>query len=211
MNDEEWEVAEDLVSSLEPQDTNPLDQPATYNPLNHAYPMLISTAEGKIEIMVQFMLIQGKANLPTEWISDSPEFQVPVSVEDMSVTTDPDDDRKEELQEQLLVDELTQDQRYYMIPTIVRARRLIGPEKENELGAEGGDLMTKEEVAELVPPNLLLARLRQYRDEVAQDEHAPDGLLDLLNHFSSNSGLFGEDNEDDHIDSDDEWEDDEED
>jgi len=191
------------LSGLEPGEDNPLDSLPTYNPLNHSYPMNIDTDDGPIEIMVQFALVQGKENLPVQLISEAEAFQVPISIEDVPVSAEgerfeiPDDVFGEEelsdindgmepedvVAEQALVSELTEDQSYYMIPTIVRARRLIGPDSENILGEEGGDLISKEETAELVSPMMLLARLQRYRDEVAADGDAPRALLDLLDHF----------------------------
>lgn len=193
----------DPISGLEPGEDNPLDTPPAYNPLNHSYPMNVDTAEGPIEIMVQFALVQGKENLPIDLINNAKAFQVPVAIEDVPISEEgetfeiPDDIFSEKelsdindglepdnvVSEQALVNELTTDQNYYMIPTIVRARRLIGPTSENILGETGGDLLSREEAAILVSPELLLARLRKYREEVAVDDNAPVALLDLLDHF----------------------------
>jgi hypothetical protein len=201
------EYFEDL-SDLEPGEDNPLDTPPVYNPLSHSYPMNIDTVEGPIEIMVQFALVQGKENLPVDLINNAEAFQVPVAIEDVPISEEgqvfeiPDDifsekelEPEDVVAEQALVDELTTDQNYYMIPTIVRARRLIGPISENILGETGGDLLSKEETAELVSPELLLARLKEYRDEVAADDNAPSGLLDLLNHFIEQKPLEDLDDE----------------
>jgi len=180
----------DSLDGLEPGEDNPLDLSPAYNPLDHSYPMNIDTDNGPLEIMVQFALVQGKHNLPVQLINEAEAFQVPVSIEDVPVSEEgrpfeiPDDifapSPEDAVAEEALISELTEDQSYFMIPTIVRARRLIGPASENILG---GDLISEEETAKLISPMMLLARLQRYRDEVAADGNAPVALLDLLDHF----------------------------
>lgn len=190
---------DDELNDLEPGDDNPLDAEQQYNPLNHSFPMNIETADGPVEIMVKFAVVRGKENLPVEFINDAEDLQIPVSIEDVPISEEgktfqiPEDIFGEQtpadvVAEGALLDELAEDPTYYLIPMIVRARRLVGPADENILGEVGGDLISKEETAELIPPDLLLARLRQYREEVTADEAAPTALLDLLDHFMAERG-----------------------
>lgn len=188
------------LRGLEPGEDNPLDSGPIYNPLNHAYPMVADTAIGQVEIMVKFAIVRGKENLPIDLINQASELQVPMAIEDVPVSETGDTFQVPEdifenkptpseiVAESALVDELTQDQTYYLIPTIVRARRLIGPQSENILGAEGGDLISAEETAELIPPSALLDLLIMYHDKVAADPEAPKALLDLLGHFVDKNG-----------------------
>ena len=172
--------------ALEPQDENPLDTPNMYNPLNHAYPMGMKTDVGMLEIWVKFLPIQGK-DLPTDLIGISPAFQIPVSVEDVFIT-DPELDlgKKEELEDQvqceILKEEVANDKGWYLVPTIVRAIRMLEGEKA---GKATGEQASKEEAARLITPIDLLQRIRQYRDQVSKDDSAPIALLDLLMHFDA--------------------------
>jgi hypothetical protein len=146
-----------------------------------------------IEIMVKFLPIQGKDNIPVDLISESDIFRVPVSIEDVLI--DAKDYQDDQLDEQVLQDEIQTDQSWYLIPTIVYARWLFGSladyipgSRQIDPDSEPGEgTLTKEEVAELIPASVLLERIKQYREEVAVDPSAPAGLLDLLNHFSGHA------------------------
>ena len=186
---------DDPMRGLEPCEDNPLDSDPSYNPLNHAYPMVADTTIGQVEVMVQFAIVRGKENLPTDLIGQAADLQVPMAIEDVPVSETgdtfqiPDDIFEDKptpsdaVVENALIEELTQDQTYYLIPMIVRARRLIGPKDENILGAGGRDLISAEETAELISPSELLSLIIGYRDTVASDPEAPVALLDLLDHF----------------------------
>jgi len=181
----------DTFMGLEPGENNdPL-----YNPLNYAYPMAIETGLPQlIEIMVKFLPIQGKDNIPVDLIGESDIFRVPVSIEDVLIDAE-DSYQDDQLEEQVLQDELQTDQSWYIIPTIVYARWLYGSLADYIPGARqidpdsepGEGTLTREEVAELIPAPVLLERIKQYREEVANDPNAPSGLLDLLNHFSGHA------------------------
>jgi len=181
----------DTFMGLEPGENNdPL-----YNPLNYAYPMAIETGLPQlIEIMVKFLPIQGKDNIPVDLIGESDIFRVPVSIEDVLIDVE-DSYQDDQLEEQVLQDELQTDQSWYIIPTIVYARWLYGSLADYIPGARqidpdsepGEGTLTREEVAELIPAPVLLERIKQYREEVANDPNAPSGLLDLLNHFSGHA------------------------
>lgn len=181
---------EDTLRDLEPGDSrDPL-----YNPLNYAYPMAIETGLPQpIEIMVKFLPIQGKDNIPVDLIGESDIFRVPVSIEDVLI--DAEDSHQDEFDEQVLQDEMQTDQSWYLIPTIVYARWLFGSladyipgSRQIDTDCEPGEgTLTREEVAELIPAATLLERIKQYREEVANDPNAPSGLLDLLNHFSGHA------------------------
>jgi hypothetical protein len=181
----------DTFMGLEPGENNdPL-----YNPLNYAYPMAIETGLPQpIEIMVKFLPIQGKDNIPVDLIGESDIFRVPVSIEDVLIDAE-DSYQDDQLDEQVLQDEMQTDQSWYLIPTIVYARWLYGSLDDYIPGSRqidpdcepGESTLTKEEVAELIPAPVLLERIKQYREEVANDPNAPAGLLDLLNHFSGHA------------------------
>jgi hypothetical protein len=184
-----WREPEDFdLHDLEPGEDNPLDSDPGYNPLNHAYPMIADTTIGQVEIMVKFSIIRGKENLPIDLINNAEALQVPMSIEDVPISDEgktfeiPDDlfadggmvteqAPNDAIAESALISELTEDETYYLIPMIVRARRL------------DGDLLSSEETANLISPSDLLALIIGYRDTVAADPMAPKALLDLLDHF----------------------------
>ena len=176
---------DDTELDLEPMDENPLDQGDAYNPFHHAYPMRVNTIKGELEIFVKFMPLQGK-NIQVDLINTHQAFQIPVSVEDVTIQdADLDHDQKEEAEdkvnEQIIQDEINDDQNWYIVPTIVKA---TWPAFDDDpLGAAAGLRVSKEETAHLVSPDTLLERIQKYRDEVSKDDRAPAALLDLLLHF----------------------------
>ena len=182
------------MADLEPGDDNPLERPnITYNPLNHAYPMIAHTNLGIFEIMVKFMPIRGMAGLPEDLVSSAPCLQVPVIIEDIPVSKElkdvpsvdfdfsnwqsPDDI----VAEGALISEMTGDERYYIVPMIVRVRRLTSGEPDNTGAWED---ISKEEISGLLSGQQLLNLICGYAAKVAADPNAPAGLLDLLQHFT---------------------------
>ena len=183
----------DVLSDLEPNDGNPLERPPLqYNPLNHAYPMMAETSIGVLELMVQFTIVRGQTGIPTNLLGHAVELQVPVSIEDMPVNGPKEFDEsirdqiaRDIVSEGALVDELSYDTCYYLVPMIVRARRFVGNAPDAVPSKEGGtwESLTREEVAETVTGDALLDLFRGYADKVASDPNAPTGLLDMLDHF----------------------------
>lgn len=183
----------DNMRDLEPGEFNPLErQNVQYNPLNHAYPMIADSELGILEIMVKFSVIRGRAGLPEDLVSSAPCLQVPVIIEDIPVSKEvvditedydlskfksPDDI----VAEGALISEMAGDESYYLIPMIVRARRLTSGEGDN---ADTWELLSKEEVSGLVSGQQLLNLVCGYAAKVAADPNAPAGLLDLLQHFT---------------------------
>jgi hypothetical protein len=218
IDEERSDAFEDFegMMSLEPGEDNPLERPnINYNPLNHAYPMVADTNLGVIEFMVKFTVIRGQAGLPEDLVSSAPCLQVPVIIEDIPVskelefaTTDydlsnfksPDDI----VAEGALVSEMTGDERYYIVPMIVRARRLATGEPGSE---DTWESLSKEEVSGLISGQQLLNLICGYAVKVAADPNAPAGLLDLLQHFTRQefSGRPTQTESDDDDDRDSEW------
>jgi hypothetical protein len=174
------------LSDLEPgSDENILEKPVIYNPLNHAYPMFADTNIGVIEIMVQFMVIRGKRNLPIR----ASGVQIPMIIEDLPVSdslANYNDDydfsessMNEAVVEGALISEMTDDERYYLAPMIVRARQFIsGP------GVETWKPLSKEEVSGIITGDILHELIIGYATKVYSDPNAPTGLVDLLQHFT---------------------------
>jgi hypothetical protein len=181
------------MMDLEPGEFNPLERPnVQYNPLNHCYPMIADSNLGILEIMVRFSVIRGRAGLPEDLVSSAPCLQVPAIIEDIPVSKEvegitedydfskfksPDDI----VTEGALLSELQDDETYYLIPMIVRARRLTSGEGDNE---DSWENLSKDEVAGLVSGQQLLNLVCGYAAKVAADPNAPAGLLDLLQHFT---------------------------
>jgi hypothetical protein len=174
----------DPIQDLEPGgDSNPLEQaPLPYNPLNHAYPMIANTKVGIIELMVKFVIVRGKDNLPLDMIAKSAELQIPVSIEDVPVKLGESAEKSDDfVAENALISEMTGDERHYLIPAIVRARRLAS----GEIGStDTWEPLTKDETAVLITGEALLDLITGYAEKVASDPEAPIGLLDLLDHFT---------------------------
>jgi hypothetical protein len=178
---------EDIMRDLEPSENNVLEQsPLKYNPLNHAYPMIADMPIGVVEVMVRFSIIRGKSNLPIDMLSNARELQVPMSIEDVEVMEEPMQfvgDKMGELpgsvvHENALISEMTSDERYYLIPMIVRAR-IVRPEQR---------LLSEKETVALFPAYSLFELICGYADKVAADPKAPKALLDLLDHFTGKRG-----------------------
>jgi hypothetical protein len=174
---------EETMRDLEPSENNSFEKPPLkYNPLNHAYPMIADMPIGVVEVMVKFGIIRGRNNLPIDMLTNARELQVPMSIEDVGVEEEPmkflGDNIGEfpgsVVHENALISELTSDERYFLIPMIVRAR-LVKPEQR--------PLSEKETVA-LFPAYSLFELICGYADKVAADPKAPRALLDLLDHFT---------------------------
>jgi hypothetical protein len=195
-HDDEFDKMEESLQDLEPNDGNFLEStPLKYNPLNHAYPMIADTPLGIIEVMVCFTVVRGN-NLPTDMLSCAKELQVPASIEDIPVIGP---QNKKEIQffggdfsgwqnsaedkvaEASLVDEIDNSGPFYLLPLVVRARRLMSGEQGN---TDTWQNLTKEETAAIIPGPTLLDLIFGYADKVAADPNAPAGLLDLLNHYT---------------------------
>ena len=191
--DQECEPGElsDALSDLEPNDGNPLEsEPLAYNPLNHAYPMMAETSIGNIEVMVKFALVRGKRSLPDDMVANAAELQVPVSTEDVAVAQSFDEKMNDQIardivSESALIDQMSYDSTYYLIPMIVRARRFVDGDPTLVPGEEGGPwaMLTPDETAHLISGAALLELIKGYADKVANDPDAPIALLDLLDHF----------------------------
>ncbi len=188
---EPWDPDQDLsdLSHLEPGgESNPLESaPLAYNPLNHAYRMIADTPVGIVEVMVKFLIVRGY-ELPLDLLNNSEALRIPVSVEDVPIT-EPEGQQfygekftgwKDEVAGGALVEEITGGS-YYMIPSIVRARRLASGEVTN---ADTWELLTEDEVAALIPGPALLELILGYAKHVADDQSAPAALKDLLDHFT---------------------------
>ncbi len=179
------------LSKLEPGcDENPMeyDPQTTYNPLNYAYPMLIDTDTGKVEIMVRFLVGEANAGYnPICFSHQGKDYEIanffPVQPENgLEPIQIPGIIGKSGYQ--------IGENPYTIVPAIVRARRIHG--NEWIPGAEeGGDLISRDECKQLVSPDLLLDRLRKYRDEVLANPQAPLALVDILNHFCEDSCTAG--------------------
>jgi hypothetical protein len=194
-DDECHDAFEDFegMADLEPGENNPLERPKVrYNPLNHAYPMIASTEIGTVEVMVRFTIVRGRSSLPTDLVSSSHILQVPMIIEDIPVskevqffTEDYDfSDWKspdEIVAEGALVSEMTGDERYYLVPMIVRARRLASGEGDN---LDSWEMISKEEIGSLISDQILLDLIVGYAAKVKSDPDAPAGLIDLLQHFT---------------------------
>lgn len=191
---------DEALQDLQPgSDENPYDAPKLqYNPLNHAYPMIAETEVGVIEVMVQFALVRGRDNLPGDMSVAANALCVPVSIEDLpvsdfSLTSDPDlpvSKPEDVVSQGALMEEIFNGGRFYLVPTIVRGRRL----SSGEIGStDSWEPLTKEEVSAIISGPALLDLIVGYADKVGKDPDAPAGLLDLLDHFTgrykNNGGL----------------------
>lgn len=188
---EPWDSDQNLsdLSHLEPGgESNPLEStPLAYNPLNHAYRMIADTSVGIVEVMVKFMVVRGH-ELPLDLLNNSEALQIPVSVED-AVITEPEGQQfygekfmgwHNEVAGRALVEEMTTGH-FYLIPAIVRARRLASGEITN---ADTWEPLSEIEVAALIPGPALLDLILGYAEHVANDRTAPAALKDLLDHFT---------------------------
>jgi hypothetical protein len=195
-HDDEFDKLQDSLRELEPGDENPLEStPLKYNPLNHTYPMIADTPLGIIEVMVRFTVVRGNS-LPTDMLGCAKELQVPAVIEDIPVIGP---QNKKEIQffggdfsgwqnsaedkvaEASLVDEIDNSGPFYLLPLVVRARRLMSGEQGN---TDTWQNLTKEETATIITGPVLLDLIFGYADKVAADPNAPAGLLDLLNHYT---------------------------
>jgi len=205
-HEDEFDKMEDALQDLEPgSDENPLEQePLKYNPLNHVYPMVADTPLGIIEVMVRFAVVRGDA-LPTDMLSCAKELQVPASIEDIPVVATKkeiefyggdysgwQDTAEDRVAEASLVDELSNSGPFYLLPLVVRARRLMSGEEGN---TDTWLNLTKEEAATIITGPVLLDLIFGYADKVGADPNAPAGLLDLLNHFTGRGQEHNPDDE----------------
>ncbi|MFA5766691.1 MAG: hypothetical protein WC919_02060 [Candidatus Paceibacterota bacterium] len=194
-HDDEFDKMEDALQDLAPGgDENPLESPPLkYNPLNHAYPMVADTPLGIIEVMVRFTVVRGNG-LPTDMLACAKELRVPASIEDIPVVATKKEiqffggdfsgwqnSAEDKVAEASLVDELSNSGPFYLLPLVVRARRLMSGEEGN---TDSWQLLTKEETAAIVPGPTLLDLIFGYADKVDADPNAPAGLKDLLNHYT---------------------------
>jgi hypothetical protein len=205
MEDKNWQVpeagvdqpdyADEALQHLAPgSDENPLEAaPLKYNPLNHAYPMVADTPLGIIEVMVRFAVVRG-GDLPTDMLGCAKELQVPAVIEDIPVIATKKEiefyggdfsgwqnTAEDRVAEASLVDELNNSGPFYLLPLVVRARRLMSGEQGN---TDTWQNLTKEEAAAIITGPVLLDLIFGYADKVAADSNAPAGLLDLLDHFT---------------------------
>jgi hypothetical protein len=193
-HDDEFDKLEESMQDLEPNDGNPLESaPLRYNPLNHAYPMVADTPLGIIEVMVKFVVVRGDA-LPTDMLSCAKELQVPASIEDIPVVATKKEiqffggdysgwkqSAEDQVAEASLRDELSNVGPFYLLPLVVRARRLMSGDQGN---TDSWLLLTKEETAKIIPGSTLLDLIFGFADKVDADPDAPAGLKDLLNHYT---------------------------
>lgn len=194
-HDDEFDKMEEAVQDLAPGgDENPLEAaPLEYNPLNHAYPMIADTPLGIIEVMVRFAVVRGSA-LPTDMLSCAEELRVPASIEDIPVVATQKEIQfyggdfsgwrntaEDRVAEASLVDELNNSGPFYLLPLVVRARRLMSGEEGN---SDTWLNLTKEETATIITGPVLLDLIFGYADKVDADPNAPAGLKDLLNHYT---------------------------
>jgi hypothetical protein len=189
---DEVDDIENRLHDLEPgAEENPLEKaPLAYNPLNHAYPMTAETTIGVVEFMVQFTIIKGASNLPVEFFSSTNELQLPMSIEDVPVTENPGQSffgqdfkgwANDQVNESALVSELKGDERYFLIPMIVRARRLVTGEPD---ATDTWEPLTVEQTAGLISGQALLDLILGYYEKISDDDNAPTALLDILEHFT---------------------------
>jgi hypothetical protein len=192
--DELLDNIENNLRELDPCETNPLDSnPLPYNPLNHSYPMIADTKVGVVEAMIKFVVVRGQHGLADDMLKDAPTLQIRVSIEDIQVPFWTQDG----ITENALIDTISNDCRYYLVPTIVRARRLASGEVNN---TDTWELLSEEETVSLFSWQTLLDLIVGYASKVAGDPDAPAALLDMLQHFT---GRYGPSNVPDV--SDDEW------
>jgi hypothetical protein len=180
--DELLDSIENNLRDLDPCETNPLDSnPLSYNPLNHAYPMIADTKVGIVEVMVKFTVVRGQSGLSYDMLENAPALQIKVSTEDVPISFG----NTQDVTEDALIDTISHDCRYYLVPTIVRARRLASGEPDN---TDSWELLTEEETVSLFSWQALLDLIVGYADKVANDPDAPAALLDMLQHFTGNYG-----------------------
>jgi len=205
MEDRNWQVpetgeeqpdyADSVLQDLAPgSDENPLEQePLKYNPLNHVYPMIADTPLGIIEVMVRFSVVRG-GSLPTDMLGCAKELQVPASIEDIPVIATAKEIQfyggdfsgwqntaEDRVAEASLVDEINNGGPFYLLPLVVRARRLMSGEQGNK---DTWQNLTKEETATIITGPVLLDLIFGYADKVEADPNAPAGLKDLLDHYT---------------------------
>lgn len=184
------------LSMLEPGcDENPYDTEAPkYNPFNHVYPIFIDTKIGTLEVMVQFSVVRGAYDLGYYVGKMEEAFRIPINVEEMNISefainasetlqiTEPEDVMSQK-------DLAYENAPLYMVPMVVRARRLT----KGENAPEAWELLSKEETASIIDGPTLEKMIVGYAKKVMADQSAPAILSEILEHFASRYNEVDED------------------
>jgi len=168
------------VSNTEPGcDENPNDWETVYNPFRYAYPMILDTDFGRVEIMVQFFIEGNDQRDKIEFNHDGAKYELPIFPTAPECSLKPIDGPVPNFSGYQMGES-----RYHFAPGIVRARTINGDESEVILGADGYDnLIPRDVVERLITPKMLDDAIRAFRNEVGQDSMAPVDLCDLLDNY----------------------------
>jgi hypothetical protein len=177
----------EVIRYLEPGDDNPNDATTDYyNPLHYAYPMAVQTDEGAVEIIVKFLITQAlpeRDNINFEY--KGTHYCLPFFEKWPEVSLPPTDFLDVNMNG-YQVGEAP----YYLIPAIVRARRLNGhaaewlPIQDDGSWTEAGsELLDRADLERLVTPEILLEAIQDYHRQVRSNPEVPLRLLELLDHY----------------------------
>lgn len=166
------------LSHLEPGcDDNPLEYPEVYNPLRYCYLVPTTIDDIQYELAVRFLLQQYKDQDPVHFVDpktgtahDIPLFP---KVPDGGIGLEPQIGPEPDLIGGYQLGEQT----YYLVPSIVRVRRIDEGHPPR--------LISRQAASHLISPDILATALNDYHEQVAQDDEAPAGLLELLSHWDA--------------------------
>ena len=135
--------------------------PIDRNIINHTIPVLIATGDEKIEILLAFVA--------TNDISIVPDYAADAAVElspedEIAWVGGPNPDHKR-------IGSI------WILPAIVRARRLIGPIEENIPGGDGGEVINPVELVELLNHIDILDVLADLRDNLIDDSSSLSEII----------------------------------
>ena len=132
-----------------------LNKTNTNDFFRHTIPILIPTDEGMLELLIAFVV--------TDTLEVVPDYAIDSAVklepdDELTLANSPDFDGSDEL---------------WILPAVVRARKIIGPLADNIPGGEGGELVSPSELFRIiggVDSTDLIQMLARFRENLSIDD-----------------------------------------